>query len=262
MGKRWIWILVLTVLLTGCQRPQAEMPTLPPETQGATESPTEAPTESPTEPPAETQPESPFHSGIREDGTFDAGTLFIGDSLTYGLVKEYLMEQDLLGDARYMAIPGAAPTSFFYGPRLATNSRHYSFFSEEFEGMLMCDGVTAAGESVTAVYFMMGTNYVDGVNVQLYVDILNHILQSCPNATVYLQRVPYATSNSVDATSANKRIDEVYELFREEQRVWLVDAQAAIAYNLTSDGVHLTELGQAAWYEALVAHAQTNGIPQ
>ena len=130
--------------------------------------------------------------------------------------------------------------------------------------MRMCDGVAAAGETVTAVYFMMGTNYASGVNVQLFVDIIDHILLSCPNATVYMQRVPYATSNQVDATTANKRIEEAYAQFvqREEPRVRLIDSQAAIGYNLAEDGIHLTELGQAAWYEALLAYAQENQIPQ
>jgi len=260
MRKAWIWILVVCLFLTGgCQsRQKAEghRPDRPAQTVLQTRLPTEAPTEP--------EPENPFHSGIREDGTFDEGALFIGDSLTYGLVSEYLIPRQLLGDARYMAIPGAAPTAFVYGPRLQPNGRHYCFYSEEFEGLSMSEGVAEVGETTTAVYFMMGTNYANGVDVQLYIDILDHILQACPKATVYLQRVPYATSNKVDATAANKRIDEAYAHFAqlEETRVRLIDTREAIGYKLTNDGIHLTEQGQAAWYEALLAYARDNGIPQ
>ncbi len=258
--------LVLLLVLGGCGQRSVEPE---PQTQPSAAVPTEtepAPTEPvavPTE-PEPTQPESLLHSGIREDGSFDRGTLFIGDSLTYGLLSQHLTENNLLGDARYMVTPGAAPTAYFYGPMLRRKSETFSFYSPEFENMYMADGVEAMGEDVTALYFMMGTNHTDNVTQQLYLDIVGHMLEACPNATIYLQLVPFSTNPVVDAEAANNRVRYTYDYYVEQgvERIQLVDTQSAIDYHLTVDGIHLTEKGNACWYEALVAYARENGIPQ
>lgn len=274
--KRIIALLTLAgILLCGCGRSeQGEAQTDPkpepvsameetqaPPTEEATEPPgTETPTEA-TE-PSETEPPSLRHSGIREDGTFDEGTLFIGDFLTYGLVKGFLKEQGLLGDARYMILPNAALTAFYYGPVLSNEAD--GLYSPEFGGMLMCDAITVAGEDTTAIYFMMGTNVSKYATDETYIQIVDDLLEACPNATIFLQLVPYDRSTRVNHEEANRRVQAAYEHFQQEgnERVLLIDTQTAIGYNLTTEGIQLTAEGQACWYQALVAFAEGNKIPQ
>lgn len=266
--KRICVLLALLLVLCGCgeKLPAAEAPEVPAteETAPTTQATLPPATETVTEPEPETQPSSPFHSGIREDGSFDEGTLFIGDSLTYGLVTEYLTEQNLLGDARYMAIPGAALTAYRLGPKLNEDHSPYPAYSPEFDRMYLYEAVELAGPDVTAVYFMMGTNYSEYATEKTYRSIAEHLLESCPNATVYLQIVPFETSKKVNYQLPTGWAKAVYEQLRAEgcERIFLVDTQSAIGYNLTSDGIHLTQEGQACWYEKLVAFAQENQIPQ
>ena len=229
-------------------------------TQPSTEPSTEPPTEAPTEPAPEW-----LHSGIREDGTFDEYTLFIGDSITAGMVSSYLKPSGYFDDAMVMATPGATPVAYFVGPRLEKDSDFYSYYSGRFEGKVMSQGVEAVGESVHAVYFMMGTNFIEAVTEQTYIDILSHILENCPNATIYLQLVPYSLSSKVDEEQINWRVWAAYNYFTlelEEPRIKLIETQVAIDFNLKNDGIHLTEEGYRLWYQALVENAQNNGIPQ
>lgn len=272
--KRIIALLSLAgILLCGCGRSeQGEAQTDPkPELVIATEE-TQAPpeTEAPTEPePEQTEaptehvvPEFQLHSGIREDGTFDEGTLFIGDFLTYGLVKGYLTDRELLGDARYMIIPNAALPAFYYGPKLSKEAD--SLHSPEFDGLLLCEAIQVAGEDTTAIYFMMGTNVSKYATDETYVQIVEDMLLACPNATIFLQLVPYDRSTRVNYEEANRRVLASYEYFRQEgiERVFLIDTQTAIGYNLTKEGIQLTAEGQACWYQALVAFSDGNHIPQ
>ncbi len=262
MGKHLLLSAVLLVLLCGCSAPGEE--TVPPISSEPIATTTESkPTEPATIPQAteQAEPAFPCHSGIRPDGSFDEGTLFIGDSLTREMVGGYLKRNGLLGDARYMATPGAAITSFGIGPRM---TRGNSLCSPEFEGLLMCEAVKVAGEQTTAVYFMMGTNYSEYATDQMYIDAVQCILDSCPNATVYLQLVPYETHLKLDYVTANERVKEAcfYFALRGNQRVKLIDTKTPIGYNLAYDGVHLTPEGNARWYEALVAYAKENNIPQ
>lgn len=268
--RRALALIAAVMLLAGCR--QAEQ--IPTDAEPATGMPVvqtqpAEPSMLPTEPPTETtqpvtEPESPLHSGIREDGSFDEGTLFIGDSLTYGLVLEYLEPNGLLGDARYMAMPGAVVSVFFTGPSLKTNGVVMSAYSPEFEGMLMSEAVTLAGDEVTAIYYMMGTNYSRYVTADTYIEIVNHLLETCPNATVYLQLVPFSRNEAVAYGKANRQITEAYQYFSDMgvERVLLVDTHTAIGSNLIHDGIHLTATGQACWYGELVAFAEENGIPQ
>ena len=95
-----VLIIILSVLLAGELAfaawlsyneitPEVTVPpTIPQVTDAATTPPTEEPTDPPTEAP--TEPPIVLHSGLREDGTFGEGAMLIGDSLTYGLVSNYL----------------------------------------------------------------------------------------------------------------------------------------------------------------------------
>lgn len=271
--RKIIALLTLgALLLCGCGRtPEAGGETSPkvevvittePEITEAPTEATEAPTEPPTEATEHTVPEFQRHSGIREDGSFDEGTLFIGDFLTYGLVSGFLTERELLGDARYMIIHSAALPAFYYGPTLSKGSD--CLYSPEFDGMLLSEAVAAAGEDTTAIYFMMGTNVSKYATDEMLLQIVEDMLTGCPNATIYLQLVPYDRSTRVDYEEANRRIMATWLHYQREEnpRVMLIDTQTAIGYNLTAEGIQLTAEGQACWYQALVAFAEGNDIPQ
>lgn len=253
--KRVFSVLLICLCLCGCGvQPAAEPATVPTEL-------TTVPTELTTVPEQtlETTVEvtNGLHSGINDDGSFDEGTLFIGDSLTYGMVTGYLPDNGLLGQAKYMAIPGAAITCYKQGPALGAKP---SAYSPQFEGLYMFQAVEAYGEEFTAVYLMLGTNANEYATDKVYAAMVAHLLVNCPNATIYLQLVPNNRSDRVNSEAANGRIQRVYESMPQEDRLQLIDTQTAIGYHLAADGIHLVTEGQQCWYEALVAYAEENEI--
>ena len=263
--------LVLALLLTGCYGECAE-----PGPTTAANVPTTVPAETtlpettvpetilpPTTCPAETEPEFSLHSGIRSDGTFGEGTLFIGDSLTVGLVKHYLTDNQLLGDARYLAACGAALTAFHLGPRMGDGTTP-CVYSPEYEGLRMQEAILVEPQRTTAVYIMLGTNYSKYASDETYIEIVDALLQSCPNATVYLQLVPNDDSERVNSARANQMTQRVYDYYLSagNERVQCVDTCAAIGWCLAADGIHLTTEGQENWYNCLLAFAAENGIPE
>ena len=254
-------MLAVTALLCGCQgQPEPATEPAPPPTEAPTEAPTEPPTEAPTQPPTDH-----LHSGIREDGTFAPGTLFIGDSLTAGFFSGYLEPAGLSEDAWVMATPGASPLAFFSGPELMPDDGYYSYYSGRFTEKRMYEGVAYLGEAATAIYFMMGTNHTEQVTEQTFRDIVAYLLEKCPNATVYLQMIPYSTAPQVDDDLINGLIVAAYEYFAkelQESRVRLVPTRESIGMNLKSDGVHLTVDGYECWHQCLVDYARENNIPQ
>lgn len=256
--------LVLCVSLCGCE-PEAPVETLPTQTQ-----PTET-MQLTTEPIATTRPAvqtTPVrtwdaHSGIRDDGSFNGGTLFIGDSLTYGLITEYLQPyDDMLGEARYMATVGA-PLPCFFQESYRLGSRESSIYSKEFKGKTYAEGAQAAGDTLTAIYIMLGTNY-GGVSVEAYVKVVDFLLENCPRATVYLQTIPYSWSESVHEEEVNGYIQGAYEHYLQQgtERVFLIDTYTAIDTFVKHDGVHLSPDGYDAWYNAIVSFAYNNDIPE
>lgn len=224
--------------------------------------PTTAPATEPPTVPTEPVPTVALHSGIREDGTFDEGTLFIGDSLTNALVYDHLMVYEHIGDARYMAVVGAPVQAYFDGPSL--NYEMTAIFSGEFHGLTFSQGVEKVGQEITAVYFMLGTNYSAYTTYETYDKIVAHLLKHCPNATIYLQKVPYSTSEFVEYELVNEILEQLHAQYAEsvDSRVMLVDTFTAIGDRLFQDGVHVNYEGQEVWYQTLLAFAAENNIPQ
>ena len=269
-----VLIIILSVLLAGELAfaawlsyneitPEVTVPpTIPQVTDAATTPPTEEPTDPPTEAP--TEPPIVLHSGLREDGTFGEGAMLIGDSLTYGLVSNYLTNNQKLGDAMYMAMPGKGISAFFNGIRLKKKGDEIHLYNKEFEGLPMDDVVAQFGEKITAVYFMMGTNASAVDCPEEYIKIVDYILEHCPDATVYLQLVPHSRKAFIKYEQANQNIRTAYEHYQQSgnPKVMLIDTYTAIGENLNVDGIHLTEQGQECWYNAIVAFAQENNIPQ
>lgn len=245
--KRLLPILLICACLCGCT----------PAMQSSEIVPTEQ-TTVPTEVTETTLSASAgLHSGLKEDGSFDGGTLFIGDSLTFGMVELYLPDNGLLGEAKYMAIPGAATTCYAKGPALGAKP---SAYSPEFEGMYMCQAVEKYGAGFTAVYVMLGTNANEYATDRVYADMVAHLLEYCPNATIYLQLVPNNRSERVNTQAANGHVQHAFASFDDEPRLQLIDTQTAIGYNLAPDGIHLVTEGQRCWYEAIVAYAKEHEI--
>ncbi len=273
--KICVLILVLAVLLTGAgcsgQESLAKEDTIPETTVDITEPATEAATEPATEPIVETEPvtepttvpteaELIFHSGLREDGTFGEGALFIGDSLTYMLIGSYLKPHNLLGDANTMAICGTKVTAFFDDSiYLGQGGNAAAWYSEEFQGLGFAEAVAALGEDAEAIYLMWGTNHYEQGSAQDYIDIVEYLLEYCPNATIHMQLIP---RGKVAYVTVNGRIQEAYEYFCQQgqERVFLIDTFTAIGERVSADGIHLWEKGNACWYNAIVEHAQTHGL--
>ncbi len=264
--NKGIFCILLSVLLTctGCGKAPAETQpeTTPVSTAAET---TAAPTAGPTTqaPTEETVPPVALHSGIRSDGTFNEGTVFIGDSLTYGLVEHYLIYNDLIGDARYMARVGLPLSGFFNSDSLMEPNRG-ALYSREFYGKSFAKAIAQAGESVTAVYLMLGTNYDETANEYGYIETVAHILECCPNATIYLQLIPYSEQPSVHLEQVNFGILVAVDYFQAQgiQRVLCIDTLSAIGISQRDDGIHLNNEGNQLWYEAILDYAEENGIPE
>lgn len=252
-------LVCLALLCAGCtqEAPSAEpAQTTAVPTEAVTE-PTSAPT---TEPPLVW--DDNIHSGIREDGTFDEGTVFIGDSLTFGLLCQYLMPERLIGDAWFMAKVGAPLNAFFLDSWLMEEED--SVFSAQFWEKSYMESVALVGEKATAIYVMLGTNYDYYNNSDRYIEMVDFLLETCPNATVYLQLIPCSTSEHVHTDEVNGAILTAHSHYAEQgiQRVMVIDTYAAIGENLLDDGIHLDGEGQRLWYEAILRFAEENRIPQ
>ena len=270
MNKR-IFSLALCALLCvgllGCagEAPEIHVTTVPETTQQT------LPPETTVETTQETTQPNPYenlHSGIRADGTFNETTVFVGDSLTYGLIGFHLTSHNLLGDAKYMAIAGI-PLNVYFSDWFWIGSKHGDkngqIYTPEFYGMNYAEALESVGEETTAIYMMLGTNGSDYTPLKEYITVLDHMLQHCPNATIYLQTVPISRSSVVFYDTINGIIRQAAQHYadRGETRVVLLDTFTVLEKkHLVPDGIHLTEEGQAVWYQFLVDRTTELGIPE
>lgn len=265
---KWIFCTVLaTLCLTGCAAPGGSAPPADTTTAATAEpiqttaEPIETTAPVLTEVPTEKVWTEDVHCGLRDDGTFTEGTLFIGDSLTYGFVWEYLMRYELLGDASYMAVVGA-PLSRFFGNE--TLGGEGAMYSSRFSGLTYSQAVEQMGADATAVYFMLGTNNSTAAEADDYIEIVDYILRMCPNATVHLQLIPCSTNPHIDYDWVNSQIRLAYDHYQAQgvEKVMLVDTFSFLDTSHLSDGVHLNSEGKDAWYLALNAHKVNNNLPE
>jgi len=260
----------MILCFAGCSLRQVDLPAEVPAdapvsqtaSQSLTASPTQtpAPSTAPSATPAPSEPELVLHSGLCDDGSFSSGTLFLGDSLTYIFTGNYLPENGLLGDAKYAAQCGSQVTAFFSSTVLEPRSRMIAGYSEEFEGMKFYEAAASLGEKAEAIYFMWGTNFTPDATADNYIEIVDFLLENCPNATIHLQTIPHG---DVSYTVVNQRIKDAYEhyLQNDEPRVLLIDTYAAIGNN-TVDGIHLNLIGNSNWYNAIVEHAKIYNLSE
>lgn len=259
-------LLLMSLMCTGCAAgavpTETALATVPPQTETAV--PTTAPTETtlPTETAAPICWEDNIHSGLLEDGSFGEGAVFIGDSLTVGLVCQYLMPEGFLGQARYMAQIGAPLRQFF--SRSTLLQREIATCSWQFYDQTYWDAAAIAGKTATAVYFMLGTNFDIDNNAESYIRAVEYLLEVCPNATIYLQTIPMSSSDQVHCPEVNASIAEARSHFAQLgiQRVMVIDTCTGIGENTISDGVHLSVDGYRLWYETIVRFMEENQIPQ
>lgn len=249
--------LILLPLLAAC----GESPAV-----SQKQTPSTAPSAVATVPPATAAPTQKVrtqevHSGLREDGTFCEGTLFIGDSLTYGFLVEYLMRYELIGDAKYMAVVGAPLSRFFSSAVLSGDG---SLYSREFAGLSYSAAAAQMGDQATAIYLMLGTNDSANAAKDSYIEVVDYLLEVCPNATVYLQTIPYSSRSHVDYASVNTQLQETAEYYLDQgqERVFLIDTFSFIGQCVGGDGIHLNDEGRDAWYLALCAHKNEQNIPE
>jgi len=256
---------LLLVSLMGCGKQEPAAEPVPETTAAPTTEPTEPVTEPTTEPTTvPTEPPVILHSGLREDGSFDEGTWFIGDSMTCILVTDYLMVNDLIGDATYTGKFGAHITAFFDGTRMLRKAVNRHVFRPEHENMTYDEVAAVLGEQATAIYMMWGTNYTWNAYADAYIEIVDYLLETCPNATVYLQTIPWGYPELIKFEIVNEWVNEAYAHYQElgEERVQLIDTYTAIGKNTDSGTIHLDYTGNENWYNAIVAHARENEIPQ
>lgn len=264
-----VLVICLLLSLTACASAAAPEETAPaqttaptetetvPETTEETQCPTEA-TTTPTEPPVV------LHSGLREDGSFDEGTWFIGDSMTCILVSNYLKPHGLLGDANYTGKYGAHITAFFGETIMDPNFGYKCVFRPEHERMHYYEVAEALGEQATAIYMMWGTNFTWNAYADAYIEIVDFLLETCPNATIHLELIPWGYEEMIEFETVNEWIREAYDHYRQlgEERVLLIDTFTAIGKNHDSGFIHLNEQGNENWYNAIVEHAKTNNLIQ
>lgn len=260
MKKLLAFLCVLVCLhLSGCAADAPEPTTTAPVTIPVTTAPpeTEVPTTTPTEPPLV------LHSGLREDGSFDGGTWFIGDSMTCILITDYLMPNDLIGEANYTGKYGTQITAFA-DTKMSYTSYNPCVFNPEFEGMTYREVGDRIGQDVTAIYLMWGTNYTWNAYADMYIGLVDHLLEICPNATVHLQLIPWGAPSVIRFEKVNGWIQEAYDHYQQlgEERVMLIDTFTAIGRNTDSGNIHLNYEGNECWYQAIVAHAEEHNLAQ
>lgn len=276
---RIILLLTAVLVLAACSSSRTATEPTEQETETVETLPPEQPTEEvlPTQQPTEEAPEADEqeavppaelpevqHSGLREDGSFDEGTWFIGDSMTCILVNDYLTPNNLIGDANYTGKYGAQITAFFDDTVMSYNSYNRCVFRPEHELMGYDDVAEALGEKATAIYMMWGTNYTWNAYAEGYIQLTDYLLETCPNATVHLQLIPWGVEGLVRYDTVNEWVKEAYAHYQEigEERVFLIDTYTAIGKNTDSGCIHLDYQGNENWYNAIVAHAEENGLVQ
>ena len=271
--------LVMAALLSGCGGGDAQdsganagpahtetvpVVTAPAETKGTEE--TDGGTELtalPSETPEPEEPERlsgrmPLGEPVEESWFADA--VFLGDSRTDGLQL-------------YSGIKG---TTFFSYQGLSV------FTIDDKECIELEDGETVtvvealSRGTYAKVYVMLGINelgYRDtNAFKQAYLDLVDAIRESQPDADIYLQTQPpvnetVAAQKGMSEYINNERIQLFNDLIAqvaEEKETALVDVWEAydkedggMPADLTSDGVHMKRAGYVIWYDYLKTHTGT-----
>ena len=205
---------------------------------------------------------APQHTGVNPDGTLSRGALLLGDSLTAGLAVS-MLSHGTLGQARYLGIPSFSLQDFRSPPYSIDQDTEAAaamtvVCSPEFAGLSFAEAAQQAGESVEAIYFMLGTNLSGAVTEEAYAAALRWLCDCCPNATVYAETIPYSRNGLSDYERVNAIVWSAVTNLRcaGNERVFVLDVFHAIGseHNI-SDGLHLDDAGLVAWRDAIVDRA-------
>ncbi len=198
------------------------------------------------------QPERP--AAYTSIGAFTASTLFIGDSLTYQLVENYLIPNDMIGKASYMAAPCTSVKYFLSRYWVLTPSEDNRFgvaCNSEFSGLSFGDALAKNKGQYKTVFFLLGSNGSSNVTLRQYLNAIELILQYNPNAVVYMQTVPDCSTETVETDRVNDLIKRAVTSYNDDgnTNVKLLDTNSIWDKScIADDGVHLTADGLDAWY--------------
>ena len=191
-------------------------------------------------------------------GSFSSGTLFIGDSLTYGFVKLYLIPNGYIGDASYMAVGSTGASQYFSDDWLLDSASSYGCIrSPEYQGKPFYKAVEAGAGRFDAVYLLLGSNYSRSTTESAYELMIDHIARQNPEAEIFIQTVPDCETGRIDSERINSVILSVLENYSKNGRanVTLLNTNSVWTGScIGSDGVHLTALGYAKWFECIVTN--------
>ena len=259
MKKLISLILSAALVLCGCSSLVPARTTVPTET-AYTEPETEA-AEPETEPVTEetaAEEESSEPTEAEPSEPIDSHTLFVGDSHTYNFVSCYLERRDLLNGAKYIGVCGFDIQRFDDPDALIGTGGMGDVamvYSPEFEGLNYADAIASA-EDINKIYLMLGTNHSDQADFNAYKGMLDQILESQPDAVIYLQTIPVAKSGGIAVNAVNQAIHDVCDYYSSSgiDHVVLLDTYTAIGpYGNGADGLHLSEeYGMRSWYECIM----------
>lgn len=196
------------------------------------------------------------------EGTFSASTLFIGDSLTYQFIENYLLPNKFIGEASYMAAPCTTVRYFLSSYWVLTPSednRYGVACSKAFDDLCFGDALAANKDKYDTVFFLLGSNSSSYVTLNQYLDAIELILQYNPNAVIYMQTVPDSPTAAVDSDRVNGLVRQAVNSINADgnHNVKLLDTNSAwTSACIADDGVHLTELGLDAWYRYICANVK------
>lgn len=192
------------------------------------------------------------------DGTFDSGTLFIGDSITYHLITKYLKPKGLIGEASYMAAANSGLPHFCdssWGLKPAKYNGYGCVYSPEFYNLSFSQAISKSSGKYTSVYFLMGSNGSGQVTQDAYEKIIGLLLEAYPDATIYMQTVPTCKTGTVSSARVNSCVEAAVKTFGDKgiNNVVLLDTNSIWDNScIMSDGVHLTDTGLKKWFEFIV----------
>ena len=201
-------------------------------------------------------------SAYAADKIFGSDTLFIGDSLTYQFIENYLMPNGMIGEASYMAAPRTTVKYFLASYWVLTPSednRYGVACNDEFQDLSFRDALAVNPGKYKTVFFMLGSSNSAYVTRNQFVNAVEMILKYDPDAAIYVQTIPNSPNGAVQAERVNGIIRDAAETLADEgcSSVYVLDTNSA--WNtacIAKDGMHLTTMGLDAWYRYICANAE------
>lgn len=214
-------------------------------------------------------------AAAQEDGWFD-DAVFVGNSRTQGLMLYTGMGTKCYADV------GLTVETVFTAENFTDPAPEPAYETDGESSDSAPAKVTAARalekDAYRKVYLMFGINELgwsrEDVFISKYASLIDTILESHPDAQVYVQSILPISADKYQETSylTNGRITEFNEQLQQmaaEKKVFYLDVSAAfrdedgaLPKELSNDGVHLKKDGCVTWKEYLLTHAVTSEAPE